>query len=186
MNKEDRLKYHQKHSAPIMEKLKTHCNSLLERKIVEPNSSFGKAINYLNNHRDGLTLILKNGEGPLSNNDCERTIKSKVLIRKNSYFYKSIWGAMVGDILLSTIKTCTLNDINPYDYLMAIQANAEKANKDPEKWLPWNYSENTGCPYVNTQSIPAEEIYQNMSNGPPIITPITPQPNFEVDKKKPS
>jgi hypothetical protein len=57
MNKEERLKYHQKHSTPIMEKLKTYCNSFLERKIVEPNSSFGKAVKYLNNHWEGLMRI---------------------------------------------------------------------------------------------------------------------------------
>jgi transposase len=180
MDKEERLKHHQKHSAPAMNKLKDYCNNLLKEKVVEPNSSFGKAINYLNNHWEGLTLFLRNGEAPLSNNACERIIKSEVLIRKNSYFYKSVWGAMVGDILLSTIKTCSLNQVNPYDYMMAIQANAEEARKNPNEWLPWNYTQNAQC--LNTQ-LPSEEIYQRTSTGPPIITPVAPQPDFEGDKK---
>lgn len=181
MDKEARLKYHQKHSAPAMNKLKDYCNNLLKEKAVEPNSSFGKAINYLNNHWEGLTLFLRHGEAPLSNNACEKAIKSKVLIRKNSYFYKSVWGAMVGDILLSTIKTCNLNQINPYDYLMAIQANAQEARNNPNEWLPWNYTQNAQC--LNTQSLPAEEIYQWNPTGPPIITPVALQPNFEDNKK---
>ncbi len=183
MSAECRLKYHQKHSAPVMEKLKSYCNGLLDDKVVEPNSSFGKAINYLNNHWEGLTFFLKNGEAPLSNNAGERAIKSNVLIRKNSYFYKSCWGAMVGDILLSIIKTCTLNSINPCDYLIAIQANADKLEKNPNAWLPWNFTKNVSCPIIKAQSKPKEEIYRHNPTGPPDTIPVEPQPDFENEKK---
>lgn len=179
MHAEDRLKHHQKHSAPVMEQLYNYCNGLLDKKVVEPNSGFGKAINYLNNHKIGLSLFLRDGNAPLSNNDAERAVKSFVLIRKNSYFYKSCWGAFVGDILLSTIKTCGLNNINPYDFLVAIQANVEKVAKSPDAWLPWNYTQNSLCPYVNTHSVPVEEIYQ--PNGPPIVLPT--QVDLESQKK---
>lgn len=174
MTPEDRQKYHEKNSTSIVERIKTYSNNLLNNKIVEPNSNLGKAIAYLNNHWEGLTLFLKNGEAPLTNNDCERTVKSFVLIRKNSYFYKSLWGAMVGDILLSTIRTCQLNKINPYEYLVAIQANAEQVQKNPATWLPWNYTQNTSSPYVNAYAMPKEEIYSRSSEGPPIITPVAP------------
>jgi len=60
----------------------------------------------------------------------------------------------VGDILLGTIKTCGLNNINPYNYLIAIQANVDNVEKDPHAWLPWNYAKNVLCPYVKAHSAP--------------------------------
>ena len=182
MDPKERLNYHQKHSTPIMNKLKTYCNSLIDEKKVEPNSSFGKAIKYVNNHWEGLTIILRDGEAPLSNNDCERALKSSVLIRKNSYFYKTCWGAFIGDILLSIIRTCDLNEINPYEYLMAVQANYEDVKKKPDTWLPWNYTQNASSPCVNAYHIPEEEIYNSSGNGPPIAIPRKPQPCFEDNK----
>jgi Transposase IS66 family len=182
MEPDERLKFHQKHSAPIMDKLKKYSNSLIDKRQAEPNSSFGKAIKYLNNHWEGLTLILRDGSAPLSNNDCERAIKSSVLIRKNSYFYKTCWGAFIGDALLSIIKTCSLNGINPYDYLIAVQANAEEVKKKPNNWLPWNYTQNIGAPCVNVQHIPIEEIYRSSTEGPPIPIQREPQPCLEKKK----
>ncbi len=179
MSPEERQKYHEKNSTPIMEKIKTYSNNLLTNKEVEPNSNLGKAIAYLNNHWEGLSFFLKNGEAPLSNNDCERTIKSFVLIRKNSYFYKSLYGAMVGDILLSTITTCRLNDVNAYDYLIALQANAKEVHKNPNAWLPWNYTQNSTSPYVNTACAPKEEIYQSAGMESLII----PLLSSDVEKK---
>jgi hypothetical protein len=182
MTSDERLKFHQKYSAPIMNKLKNYASNLIDKKKVEPNSSFGKAINYLNNHWEGLTLILRDGNAPLSNNDCERAIKSSVLIRKNSYFYKTCWGAFIGDALLSIIKTCDLNGINPYDYLIAVQANSEAIEKKPNDWLPWNYTQNIGAPFVNAQHIPVEEIYHPSTAGHPIPIQRKPQPNLEKKK----
>jgi transposase len=76
MDEGERLKYHQLNSSTVMNELQGYCNELLDNKIVEPNSGFGKAIRYLNNHWEGLTLFLRDGKAPLSNNDAERAIKS--------------------------------------------------------------------------------------------------------------
>ena len=40
---------------------------------------------------------------------------------------------------MSLIHTCALNQVNPFQYLMALQAHAEAAKKNPVDWLPWNY-----------------------------------------------
>jgi len=45
----------------------------------------------------------------------------------------------VGDIHLSLIHPCELNGIDPFDYLMAREQNAERVTKAPSDWLPWNY-----------------------------------------------
>jgi transposase len=141
LNPEDRLKWHQEKSAKVMEQTKVYCQILIETKQVEPNSSLGKAIQYLENHWKGFTLFLKIPGVPISNNSDERLMKRAVLNRKNSYFFKTEAGARIADILMSIIETCALNEINPYHYLIAIQQHNSLVLKDPELWLPWNFSQ---------------------------------------------
>lgn len=65
LSAEERLTYHQKHSGPVMEELKKWLNKQLEENLVEPNSSLGKAIRYMQNHWEGLTLFLREAGAPL-------------------------------------------------------------------------------------------------------------------------
>lgn len=55
-------------------------------------------------------------------------------------FYKTEHGAAVGDILLSIIETCRLNQINAWDYLVAVVRHGRAVRRDPGSWLPWNYA----------------------------------------------
>ena len=137
---EARLEWHQNKSAPIMTEMRVYCRQLVDAKRVEPNSSLGKAIRYLENYWEGLTLFLRVPGVPISNNDDERLLKRAVLNRKNAYFFKSTAGARIADVLLSVIETCVLNEINPYKYFIAIQENAKQLLHDPGSWLPWNYA----------------------------------------------
>jgi hypothetical protein len=41
---------------------------------------------------------------------------------------------------MSLIHTCRLNEVNPFDYLTALQRNAAAVKASPADWLPWNYS----------------------------------------------
>lgn len=134
-----RLKWHQDHSASAMQNIKSYCDDLLKRKEIEPNSSMGKAIAYLNNHWKELTLFLRIPGVPIDNNATERLIKQSVRNRKNAYFYRNETGAKIGDILMSTIETCVLNDANPWEYLVAIQEYQKDVRKNPALWVPWTY-----------------------------------------------
>jgi hypothetical protein len=124
-----------------MNGIKKYCNDLIDEKKVEPNSSLGKAIAYLNNHWDAFTLFLRLPGVPLTNNDAERLIKRSVLNRKNAYFFKNETGAKIADILMSFMETCILNKINPYDYLIAVQKYQADVRKNPQLWLPWAYED---------------------------------------------
>ena len=66
-------------------------------------------------------------------------MKKAILHRKNSLFYKTENGAHVGDLYMSLIHTCELNDANPFDYLTELQKHAEELAKNPTVWMPWNY-----------------------------------------------
>jgi hypothetical protein len=48
---------------------------------VEPNSSLGEAIAYMEKHWNELTLFLRVPGAPLDNNICERTLKKAILHR---------------------------------------------------------------------------------------------------------
>jgi hypothetical protein len=69
----------------------------------------------------------------------ERALKKAILHRKNSLFYKTLNGAEVGDLYMSLIHTCELNDVNPFDYLTELQRHAGDVADNPADWMPWNY-----------------------------------------------
>ena len=75
------------------------------------------------------------------NNLCERALKKAILHRKNALFYKTQNGARVGDLFMSLIYTCQLNQANPFDYLTQLQRHADQLAAGPQLWMPWNYRE---------------------------------------------
>ena len=141
MSAEQRLKYHQENSARLMEELKAWLTSQIEDKKVEPNSALGQAISYMLKHFKEMTLFLRVPKAPLDNNLCERVLKRAILHRKNSLFYKTPYGAYIGDLFMSLIHTCSLCKANPFNYLKTLQENSTSIAKNPEKWMPWNYRE---------------------------------------------
>ncbi len=134
---DERLEYHKKFSGPVMDSIHHWCESCFENKLVEPNSSLGKGIKYLLNHWEGLTGFLKYPGALIDNNKLEGHLRVPVLNRKNWLFYKTELGALVGDIILSILKTCEMNKIDPYRYLIYVQENFEEVKKNPERFLPW-------------------------------------------------
>ena len=138
---EERLRFHQEHSQPVMEALEAWFKVQFAEKKVEPNSGLGKAISYCLKRWDRLTLFLQQAGAPLDSNLVERALKKAILHRKNSLFYKTQNGAEVGDLFMSLIHTCELNGVNPFDYLIELQKHAEELAKHPAAWMPWNYRE---------------------------------------------
>ena len=139
LSPEERLRFHQTESGPVMEQLHKWMTEQLSEKKTEPNSGLGKSIAYMLKHWDKLTRFLTVAGAPLDNNLCERAIKKVVLHRKNSLYYKTQCGAYVGDMFMSLIHTCNLNNINPFDYLTELQRNTASVFKTPRDWMPWNY-----------------------------------------------
>ncbi len=141
MSAAERLRFHQEHSGPVMEKLHTWCDVQFEERKVEPNSGLGQAISYLLKHWEKLTLFLRVAGAPIDNNLVERALKKAILHRKNSLFYKTRKGAQMGDLFMSLIHTCELNGVNPFDYLTELQRRAVESKRNPSEWMPWNYGE---------------------------------------------
>jgi hypothetical protein len=136
-----RLAYHQQHSAPVMTALREWLDEQLRERRVEPNGQLGRAIRYMQRHWEGLTRFLHVPGAPLENNTVERELRTAVRHRKNSLFYKNQTGACVGDVLMSAIRTCVLNKVDPLHYLTAVGTHAARVRAAPEAWLPWTYKQ---------------------------------------------
>ena len=135
----ERLRLHQRESAPRMAALKEWMDRQLTERLIEPNSQLGEAIRYLQNHWEGLTLFLRVENVPLTNNITERALKRAIVHRKNSLFYKTLNGAKAGDVFMSLIYTAELNGVNPFEYLTALLRHPLELAERPGEWMPWNY-----------------------------------------------
>jgi transposase len=40
-------------------------------------------------------------------------------------------------MFMSLIHTCNLGDVNPFDYLVALQKHSSEVFKNPRNWMPW-------------------------------------------------
>ena len=122
-----------------MEALRVWFNNKLLFYEVELNSGLGQAINYMLKHWSELTQFLRVEDAPLDNSVCERAVKVAIRHRKNSLFFKTQGGALVGDELMSLIHTAARCGFNAVDYLNALQSYSEQVAASPELWLPWHY-----------------------------------------------
>jgi hypothetical protein len=139
LNAQERLAYHQTYSAPILMTLKTWLEQQTTDRLVEPNSSLGKAIAYLLGHWETLTRFLTVPGAPLDNNTAERALKLCIRQRKNSLFYATEHSAYIASLLTSVIATCRQAGVNALEYLVAVQEHRQAVFANPSAWLPWNY-----------------------------------------------
>jgi hypothetical protein len=138
----ERLAYHQAHSGPLLETLHDWLEHQFQNRLVEPNSSLGKAFSYLLNRWESLTQFLRVAGAPLDSNTVERALKLIIRQRKNRLFYASSPSATVASILTSLIATCVQAGVNALAYLVALQTHRSAVFRQPAAWLPWNYQAN--------------------------------------------
>lgn len=141
MSPDERLRFHQEKSGPVMDDFHIWLNKQLDERLVEPNSGLGQAISYVLNHWLKLIQFLCVPGAPLDNNICEQALKKSICHRKNSLFYKTEHGAYIGDMFMSLIHTCSLNNENPFDYITVLQKYSADVFNWPSNWLPWNYKD---------------------------------------------
>jgi transposase len=139
LSAQERLAYHQTYSGPVMATLKTWLEQQTTERLVEPNSSLGKAIAYLLGHWETLTRFLTAPGAPLDNNVAERALKLCIRQRKNSLFYATEHSAYIASLLTSVIATCLQAGVNALEYLVALQEHWQEVFANPSAWLPWNY-----------------------------------------------
>lgn len=139
---EERLKWHQEKSQPVMDNLGRWMVDQMESGKAEENSDLGRAMQYWLKRWTELTEFLHTPGVPLSNAESERAIKAVITHRKNSLFYKTENGAHVGDVIQSLMATCEGCGANVFEYLTFLQENKSKVAQNPENFLPWNFTQN--------------------------------------------
>lgn len=139
LDPQQRLLLHQRESKPLMDALEKWLQTQFTERIIEPNSSLGAAILYMQKRWTELTLFLRVAGAPLDSNTVERALKKAILHRKAAMFYKTLNGARVGDVFMSLIYTAELNDVPPFEYLIALLQQPDQVRRNPSDWMPWNY-----------------------------------------------
>lgn len=84
---------------------------------VLPRSKLGKAISYMINLWEGLTLFLEDPRIPLDNNAAERALRGVVIGRKNHYGSKSKRGTEVAALFYTLFETAKLSGVDPRAYI---------------------------------------------------------------------
>ncbi|WP_395857954.1 transposase [Cystobacter fuscus] len=82
-------------------------------------SCMRKALEYMLELRNGLTVFLSNAWVPLDNNLVERQMRDMVVGRKNHYGSKSLRGAEVAALFYSLSETAHVRGEDPGRYLLS-------------------------------------------------------------------
>lgn len=130
----------QKYAVPI---LRAFYEWLLEKQQkVKPDTPIAKAINYILNRWEGVTLYVEEGCYMIDNNNAERMIRDLAISRKNWLFAGSHESAANAAIIFSLIGTCKLQGINPRQWLCDVLNRIDSHSKDkllellPQNWKP--------------------------------------------------
>jgi transposase len=100
-----------------------------------PESSLGKALNYMLGMWKGLTRFLDDPRIPLDNNRTERGLRGVVLGRKNHHGSRSRRGTQVAALFYSLLESAKLSGVEPKAYLLAA-TRAALAKKPGTVTLP--------------------------------------------------
>ena len=134
----ERLAIRRSKSKPLVKKLRKVLIRLQGK--FPPTNGLMEAVDYTLKHWIALTRFLKDPDLDIDNNSCERMIKSFVLARKNFLFAGSDEGGKAAAILLSFIATCTMQNIDPIEYLSDVFSRinsmkvADLASLLPDRW----------------------------------------------------
>jgi len=103
----------------------------------DPKSDMFAAYGYLKNHWPRLIGFIRHVGAPMDNSAAERSLKSSIRHRNNSLFFETEYGAFVGDVLMSVIRTAQNANVNPIEYLTNILLHNDAVKLNPAAWLPW-------------------------------------------------
>lgn len=139
---EERHQVRQEQARPVFEAYFVWLHSM-DSDDLDHKSKIGDAILYSLNQEKYLCRYLEDGHLAIDNNDCERSIKTFGIGRRNWLFCKSIAGARASAIIYSITETAKLNGLRPYNYLTylldTMRCHQNNTNYDfIDNLLPWS------------------------------------------------
>lgn len=126
-----------------LSKMEQKCNEKLSDEKLHKLKR--KALTSLKNHWEGLNIFVDQPEIPMDNNEAERCLRNPVIGRKNYYGSGAVWSGTLTQVMFSIFQTLLLNKINPRLFLLSYFDECARNNgcapAGPERFLPWNLSE---------------------------------------------
>jgi len=120
LNEKEKMLYRLEHSKATVEEFFYWLDNTLCQMALLPTGSFTVAANYTLGRREQLKVFLQNPSVQIDTNHEEREIRSIAMGRKNWNFCWTEVGAKHVGIIQSIIRTCLLNQVNPYQYLVDV------------------------------------------------------------------
>jgi transposase len=134
---EQRFARRQRESAPIVAELKAWVDA--RRADVEPKSTLGGAVRYIDRQWRRLTEFIRDPRMELTNNEVERDLRTWVLDRKTWMFCGHDLSAQRAAAALSIITTCKKMNVDPRRYIRDTLRRILDGEKDLNALLPENY-----------------------------------------------
>lgn len=115
-----KLEYRAQWSKPVVDAFFLWLKDAEQQHILLPTSPFTKAVSYALEREKELRVFLEDPNVPVDTNHLEREIRPIAVGRKNWLFAWTEIGAKYVGIIQSLIRTCRLQQIDPYTYLVDV------------------------------------------------------------------
>jgi transposase len=132
----EHLALRQKQSAALIDKIRECVDEWTL--TVLPRSSVGKAVTYMRNQWDTLTVFQNDPTLAIHNNLSEQSLRHVVVGRKNWTFAGSAAGGHRAAVIYSLIGTCKANGLDPFTYLRDVIDRLPRG-EDPATITPANW-----------------------------------------------
>lgn len=133
MDAQARRTLRERESTPILHEIKEHLGNLSANPDIMANDAMRKAVNYMQNQWTALETYITSGLVEISNNLCEQRMKTIKLTLKNCQNIGSEAAAERSAFLQSLVESCTLNKINPLEYITSLLELIYKGEEPDDK-----------------------------------------------------
>ena len=128
-------------SKPLVKRIHAVAHHLGKLRATVPKSPLGKALKYLSNQKEPLSVSVDDPRLPIHNNDAERDLRHIAVGRKNWLVFASERGGAVASRLYSLMLRCKESDIDPEAYLVDVLGRiSSTSSNDIAQLTPWAWA----------------------------------------------
>ena len=120
-----RLEFRAMHCKPVVDNFFAWLRETSEKHILLPSSPLTKAASYALEREKALRVFLEDPHVPVDTNQLEREIRPIAVGRKNWLFCWTEVGAKYVGIIQSLLRTCQLQGVDRYTYLVDVLQRIE-------------------------------------------------------------
>jgi transposase len=138
MTPKQRFELRQEKSKPLIDAYEEWIKE--KKPLTLPQSSLGKAMEYVCKRLSGLRRFLDDGRLEIDTNSLEQKNKDLALARNNFLFCQSVEGVEALCIHMSLVVTSLMHGHDPYNYYVYVMEQLPHCTtvEEIEKLLPWN------------------------------------------------